>query len=208
MLKALVSPRNIELSQGGRVYPGYGGNADFTLSNTTTRLAASAGGILSSITAFPSLDAMRQALPMVQAILLMALIICLPLVIIFSAYDLQTIVTITFVQFAMTFATFWWELARWLDAWLMRTLYSSDSHSHLNFAGVQNTTDDIILPFIIGAMFILLPAFWIGALSWAGIKAGHAVQSFAQQGSNDARNAGGSAANFVVNKGIGKMMGK
>ena len=61
----------------GRVYPGYGGNVDGTVANATTRLASSAGNIFGSIAAFPAFDSVRQALPMVQVLLQMALVICI-----------------------------------------------------------------------------------------------------------------------------------
>ncbi len=71
---------------------------------------------------------------MVQAILLMALTLCTPVVLVFSAYELKTAVTLTFVQFALIFLTFWWELARWLDSWLLDVLYGGASHSRWNMA--------------------------------------------------------------------------
>jgi hypothetical protein len=54
------------------------------------------------------------------------------------------------VVFALNFLTFWWELARWLDSWLMEALYSSDTHSRWNAAGFQNSSDDLIMNFGMG----------------------------------------------------------
>ncbi|HAU5609757.1 hypothetical protein [Citrobacter koseri] len=31
------------------------------------------------------------------------------------------------------------------------------------------------MQFVLGTMFIVLPVFWIGAVSWAGIQAGNAL---------------------------------
>ncbi len=62
------------------VYPDYGGNIDGTVANAATRLASSAGNILVSIAAFPAFESVHQALPMVQALLQMALVICIPLI--------------------------------------------------------------------------------------------------------------------------------
>lgn len=79
VLRSLVSERNMQVSQNGRVYPGYGGNVDGTVANVATRLASSAGNILGSIAAFPAFDSVRQAL------LRMALVICVPLITLCSA---------------------------------------------------------------------------------------------------------------------------
>ncbi len=120
------------------------------------------GSAVASLAAFPAFDAMRQALPMVQSILLMAVYIMLPLILAFAAYEFSTLITLTFVVFALNFLTFWWELARWLDSWMLTALYSSDTHSRVNMMGLQNTSDDIIMNFVMGTMFIILPAVWLG----------------------------------------------
>ncbi len=80
------------------VYPGYGGNLDPTFANATTRLTSSVGSLAASFAAFPAFDTMRQALPMVHAFMLMAVIIITPLVIVMSGYSLKTLVTLTFVS--------------------------------------------------------------------------------------------------------------
>ncbi len=72
---------------------------------------------------------------MVQAVILMAVTIILPLIIVFAVYEYKTVITLTFVMFALNFLTFWWELARWLDSWLLEALYGSDTHSRWNMAG-------------------------------------------------------------------------
>lgn len=200
VLQSLVSPRNMVVSQFGRVYFGYGGNVDPSVTNEVTSLGATAGHALGSLAAFPAFDSVRQALPMVQAILLMALTICIPLVTVFSAYNVSVVVTLTFAQFGLMFLTFWWELARWLDGWLMTLLYSSDSHSSWNLVGLQNTQDDLIMQYVLGTMFVVLPAFWMGALGWAGIRLGGAIENAAQTGTKDTSNSGRMAGNLVTQK--------
>ncbi|HFO8050448.1 TPA: conjugal transfer protein TraG N-terminal domain-containing protein, partial [Escherichia coli] len=97
VIKRLVSPANLTLSQGGEVYRGYGGNADMTTMNAVARIAGTAGSAVAALGAFPALDAMRQALPMVQSIILMAIYIMIPLILAFAAYELSTLITLTFV---------------------------------------------------------------------------------------------------------------
>jgi hypothetical protein len=69
-----------------------------------------------AIAAFPAMDVVRQALPMVLALLKMALVICIPLVLVVGTYDLKTVVTVSVVQFALFFVDFWFQLARWIDS--------------------------------------------------------------------------------------------
>ncbi|MCV4640163.1 conjugal transfer protein TraG N-terminal domain-containing protein, partial [Escherichia coli] len=78
--------------------------------------------------------------------------------------DVKVVMTLTFVQFALFFLTFWWELARWLDSWLLDVLYNSDTHSSRNLAGIQNTQDDVIINLVMRFMFLVLPTFWLGAM--------------------------------------------
>lgn len=199
VVRRLVSPDNLTVSQGGRAYAGYGGNADFTLDNSVTRLASLGGTALGSLAAFPAFDAMRQALPMVQAVLLMAVYIMVPLILAFAAYEYKTVITLTFVIFAMNFLTFWWELARWLDSWLLESLYSSDSHSRWNLAGFQNSSDDLIMNLVMGCMFIVLPAVWLAAFSWAGVRIGELARTVSD-GASKAQQTGGLVGGAVASK--------
>lgn len=104
---------------------------------------------------------------MVQAVLLMAVYIMVPLILAFAAYEYNTMITMTFVVFALNSLTFWWELGRWLDSWLLEELHSSDSHSRWNMAGFENSADNLVMNLVMGCMFIVLPTVWMGALSWA-----------------------------------------
>ena len=52
------------------------------------------------------MDVVRQAPPMVLTMLKMALVICIPLVLLIGTYDLKTAVTVSCVQFALFFVGF------------------------------------------------------------------------------------------------------
>nr|WP_159465187.1 conjugal transfer protein TraG N-terminal domain-containing protein [Scandinavium goeteborgense] len=199
VVRRLVSPANLTVSQGGHAYAGYGGNADFTLDNAAARVAAIGGTALGSLAAYPAFDAMRQALPMVQAILLMAIYVMLPLILAFAAYEYKTVITVTFVIFALNFLTFWWELARWLDSWLLTALYSSDSHSRWNVAGFQNSSDDLIMLLVMGSMFIVLPMLWLAAFSWAGIRIGELAR-MVSDGTSKPQQTGGLVGDAAASK--------
>lgn len=186
----------MQVSQGGLVYNGFGGNAGDNLnaSQALSRLGGIAGMSVSSLDLFPAFDSVRQALPMVQAFLGMALVICIPVILLFSAWELKTVVTLSFVQFALFFLTLWWELARWLDSWLMEIIYSENAASHFNLYGLQNTSDDLIVNMVMGAMFVVLPAFWPGGL----VRVGGAVAGIMSAGSGDVKNGGGQIGKIIL----------
>lgn len=192
VLRSLVSPRNMQVSQGGLVYNGFGGNAGDNLnaSQALSRLGSIAGISVYSLELFLAFDSVRQALPMVQAFLEMALVILIPVALLFSAWEIKTVITLSFMQFALFFLTFWWELSRWLDSWLMEIIYNAEGASHFNLYGLQNTCDDLIVNVVMGTMFVVLPAFWLGALTWAGVRVGGSLGAYLSTGTSDTRNGG------------------
>lgn len=201
LIRQLVSPRNMTVSQDGRVYAGYGGMTKDSLTTAATRTMSIAGTAVASIGAFPAFDAMRQSLPMVQAVILMATYIMAPIIIVLSGYQFRPAITISFVLFGVNFLTFWWELARWLDSWMLAALYDSDTHSRANLFGIQNTGDDIILNIVMGTMFLVLPALWLGALGWAGANIGHALGAAIQSSANSTHAAGAEAGKIGTGAG-------
>lgn len=188
VIRAIASPRQQVMNQG-QVYTDYGGQIDMTLPNIATRAASDLGMTAGSLAFVPATDAMRRALPMILSLLKMAIVICLPLVLVVGVYELKTVVTLTCVEFAVFFVDFWFQLARWIDSTIMNALYGWNS-PHSNFdplMGLNNTFDDMILGwFVTPMMFLVLPALWVTALAWTGVRAGDFLQGL----SNGARAAG------------------
>ena len=188
-LRALLRPENIEVSKG-KAYIGYGGNLDTTFMNATARVGSLFGLSVGSLATFPGLDAMRHSLPMVHSFMVMGFIILIPVITILSGYSLKTVVTLSFVYFALMTTPFWWELARWLDSFLLDIMYSSESHNSINPYFFDNTLDDIIINFVMGSMFLILPGIWFGSMSWAGVRMGE-LTNHLRQGSGSVENEGG-----------------
>ncbi|KRP86887.1 MULTISPECIES: conjugal transfer protein TraG N-terminal domain-containing protein [Pseudomonas] len=202
VVRAIASPRQQKLNQG-TVYTDYGGQIDKTLPNIVTRTAGDVGLAVGAIPAFPAMDVVRQALPMVLSLLKMALVICIPLVLLMGTYDLKTVVTVSVVQFALFFVDFWFQLARWIDSTILNALYGSGwgwNRPVTNFdpvMGLNNAFGDLLLNFVMGTMFIVLPTFWVMALSWAGIQAGNILQGLVGA-TGDAKAAGGKGPNALM----------
>ncbi|GLK91959.1 conjugal transfer protein TraG N-terminal domain-containing protein [Pseudomonas turukhanskensis] len=203
VVRAIASPRQQKRNQGA-IYSDYGGQIEMTVPNVATRAASDVGLAIGSLAYFPAMDAMRQALPMVLALLKMALVICIPLVLVIGTYDLKTVVTISVVQFALFFVDFWFQLARWIDSTILDALYGWGwgwSRPHTNFdplIGLNNAFGDMIVSFVMAMMFLVLPAFWMTALTWAGIRAGSIANSFSE-GGKGAANAGGKGTTAATN---------
>ena len=198
MIRALTSPRQQAMSQGA-VYTDYGGQIEMTASNITARAASDLGLTIGSIGFFPAMDVVRQALPMVLSFLKMALVICIPLVLLFGTYDLKSLMTITCVQFALFFVEFWFQLARWIDSTILDALYGWDApHSNFNLLmGLNNSFADMLLNFVMATMFLVLPGFWMTALVWAGIRAGSVLQGLTD-GTKEAGQAGSKGSSVAI----------
>jgi len=199
VIRAIASPRQQIVNQG-QVYTDYGGRIGMTVPNLATRMAADLGIMIGTLGYVPAMDAVRQALPMVLSVIKMALVICLPMLLIVGTYELKTVVVVSCVQFAVFFVDFWFQLARWVDSTIMDALYGWDSpHSNFNaLLGLNNTFQDMILNwFVLPTMFLVLPALWITALAWTGLHAGSVLQGLAD-GTRAASHAGSQGANTAI----------
>ncbi|MFT0546192.1 conjugal transfer protein TraG N-terminal domain-containing protein [Allopusillimonas ginsengisoli] len=207
VIRAVAAPRQQKLNQGA-VYTDYGGQIDKTLTNVVTRAASDLGITIGSIGFFPAMDVVRQALPMALSFLKMALVICIPLVLIISTYELKAVVTVSVVQFALFFVDFWFQLARWIDSTILDAFYGSGwgwNRPVTNFdplMGLNNSFGDMLLNFVMATMFLVLPAFWITALTWAGVRAGNALQGLADgtRGAGEAGRGGSSVLMSAAKK--------
>lgn len=195
MIRQLVSPSS---QVNGDVYNDYGGQIDGTVWNGLARAGGTLGVAVGSLAFFPAMDMVRQALPMVVAFLKMAMVISIPLVLIIGAYQLKVAMTMSVTMFALIFVDFWFQLARWVDSTIIDVLYGSGS-PHLSFdpvMGLNTTTQDAILNFVMGSMFIILPTFWVVALGWAGVQTGNIIGGLGN-GTKDIQQAGGQGASVA-----------
>lgn len=199
VIRAIASPSG-QVVNRGEVYPDYGGRIGPSLTHVANRAASDVGLTFGSLAFLPSMDVLRQALPIVLSLLKMALVICIPLVLLFGTYGAETVVTITCVEFALFFCDFWFQLSRWLDSTILDALYGWDSpHSNFNaLYGLNNAFGDMLMDYVFGASFLVLPTFWVTALTWAGIRAGNFVGGLTS-GTQDAKAAGGQGTGVVAN---------
>ncbi|MEE5092335.1 conjugal transfer protein TraG N-terminal domain-containing protein [Xanthomonas euvesicatoria] len=198
IIRAIAAPRQQTMNQG-QTYADYGGQVEMTLPNIVTRGAGDAGLAMGSVGLFPAMDVVRQALPMVLSFLKMAMIICIPLVLLIGTYDLKSVMTMSCVQFALFFVEFWFQLARWIDSTILDALYGWNSpHSNFNpLLGLNNAFGDMLLNFVMASMFIVLPGFWVAALGWVGVRAGNIAQMLTA-GGDGARSAGSAGGGMAI----------
>jgi len=187
------------------------GSADTTsgIGGSLSRFASTVGLGMKQVEALPGFDALKQALPMIQALLQMMIIIVIPVLMMFSAYEPKTVVTISFALFALQFITFWWALAGWLDDRLITILYSNLAAGGLASGQpiadfLSSPRDGWIMNLVLGMMYVVFPAFWVGMLGWAGAKIG-SMASHLSDGAKMSMDAGaeaGKKAQGIATQGV------
>lgn len=198
LVRTLIQPQRIAIQDGAKYQ-----NLSDVRNNTGLGVVTELGSEILSFfgvstgnaVASPGFDAMRQALPMIQGFLAMALVISIPFIMIFSGYSIKAAMTITFMQFGLYFLTFWWELARWLDSWLLTAMG--------DFSTITAPSDSSIVKLVIGAMFIVLPTFFMMAMGKAGVEVGEITRSLTmgtQKSQEGGERYSQTAANSVESK--------
>ncbi|WP_419851705.1 conjugal transfer protein TraG N-terminal domain-containing protein [Actinobacillus pleuropneumoniae] len=179
VIRQLVSPQNM-VSSSGNKYGGYGsGSLVFdTLGDVATYTAGALGSGAGQMITAPAFDVIRQALPMVQGFISLAIIIGLPIIMVMSGYNITAMVTVGVIQISVFFLSFWWELARWFDWWFLKP---KDDGEWSFFIG----SDDVVLKIVVNTMFLVLPTLWLAIMSWAGFKGGNAISQVVAKGGGD-----------------------
>lgn len=107
--------------------------------------------------------ALQQAAPIGQSLILMAIYLCLPFVLVFSSYSIETALLAALGIFALRFLTALWALATWVDAAMAKAL----GISWWTADGDQGVAALVVG--ITGALlFVGLPVVWFLVLGWAG----------------------------------------
>lgn len=106
---------------------GAGKNAWRTITGAASTWGVANQALDSSLSMIPLLN----TLPMVQALVLMALYMFLPLVTVISGYDIKMMAYGFLAIFTVKFWTVMWFIARWLDAKLIDSMYPGLSGSAL-----------------------------------------------------------------------------
>ncbi len=157
------------------------------------------GIVYESLSFYPKLHLLLNALPVIQGALLFALYTFLALAIPFSSYRISFCVTGSVVLFSLIFCSFIWHLVQWFDVRLVQALYPS--LGEVSGAGILNThlplANKMFVEMIIGTLYIVLPILWMMIMSWAGLQAGAAAASLMGAGSAPAATTGEHASHAI-----------
>lgn len=150
-----------------------------------------------------SLWALKQAAPIAQSLILMAVYLCLPFALVFSSYSIETILITALGIFAIRFLTALWALAAWVDNVMPKAL-GIEWWRQGSWLFEDKGPANVITAMVGYLLFVGLPVVWFLGLGWAGhnLAAGGVVGSLTDGIGRAA--AGGVRAGAKLARGMGK----
>ena len=169
-------------------------------SNVLFKMIGQVGISLHQLSYEPKLYLLINALPVIQALLLLVIYALLALVIPFSSYRLHFIITGAAITFAITFWSYLWALSATINNWLIEAIYPSTDSIPLSIFSIlrvgENSVQQTFLHFIVGTLYLALPFIFLMLMGWAGLKVSTNIMSTVNnmQAPGDASAEAGSSA--------------
>jgi hypothetical protein len=172
-----------------------------SLTAGATALASTAGLALNTAPHFSKMYIVREAAPIVQALLLMVFTMLLCFLIVFSSYSIAAIAVASVAYFGIKFWTALWAVAYWLDNHMIDAITPTSNGLVAAVAYAIGLGDkQWLFNFVTSAFYIALPLIWTLMLGWAGFRIGNlsAASQAATLGAEAAGASGGRAAQNAV----------
>lgn len=196
----------------GEIARGYESLDHETTGNWASEIGSKIGVSAEGLSYFPKLTLLVNALPVIQALLLMTIYALLALIIPFSSYRLHFIITGSAAIFAITFWSYLWHLVLYLDNTLIPALYTRpDFKLKLEAVLAGSINDQVFVDYIIGTLYIALPMLFLMMMTWGGLKVGNSIMGAISEMKSPGDAAGskaGALANYLVKPGVGMILKK
>lgn len=167
------------------------------------------GGVITASALFSvTMTAVLQALPMVQALMLLGVYALLPMIVVLSRYSLSMMVVGAMAIFTIKFWSVLWYLAMWVDQNLIQSMYPDVNVFLQIFANLgEHDAKRMLLNMITTSLYLGLPLLWSGMMAWAGLHIGKSIEVATNPLRNPAQNAGqrgGAIGKAIAAKGAQK----
>ncbi|MCP5443688.1 MAG: conjugal transfer protein TraG N-terminal domain-containing protein [Chromatiaceae bacterium] len=151
-----------------------------------------AGGVITASAFFSvTITAVLQALPMVQAVLLLGIYALLPMIVVLSRYSLSMMVVGAMAIFTVKFWSVLWYLAMWVDQNLIQSMYPDVNVFLQLFANPgEHDIKRMLLNMITTSLYLGLPLLWSGMMAWAGVRIGRSISDAMSPLSRPSEDAG------------------
>lgn len=136
-----------------------------------------------------------QFLTLVQPFILMALYIFLPLIVVFSRFDLAFMMYGALAIFTVKFWAAMWAVARYADERMVAAMYGDNTMLVREYltSGLDGGAKRLVLNVVTLSLFVGLPLVWSGMMAWIGFRVGAAVQDVMHSAHLAGSQAGASA---------------
>ena len=166
-----------------------------------------AGGVVTASAMFSvTMTAVLQALPMVQAVLLLGIYALLPMVVVLSRYSISMMVIGAMAIFTVKFWSVLWYLALWVDQNLIQSMYPDVNIFLQIFANPgEHDIKRMLLNMITTSLYLGLPLLWSGMMAWAGVQVGRSINNATAplaRPAEDAGRQGGAIGKAAVSRGL------
>ena len=178
---------------------------DASLANTTNAFAASMGGFMESVSFYPKMYMLKTAAPVIQAAILMLIYMLMPFYFVFSSYNIGKMIFMSIIIFSVKFWTVLWAVSHWLDNHLIDAINPGWFFSVEDAFTQNNFVVKMVINFVVAGLFVVIPLFWSGLLTWAGHRVGNNLTSLSKESGgtlSSAGSSGGKAVTTGVKKGI------
>ncbi|MEW8660684.1 MAG: conjugal transfer protein TraG N-terminal domain-containing protein [Candidatus Thiodiazotropha endolucinida] len=176
-----------------------------TVENVAKGGLASGGVVAASALFSVTMTAVLQALPMVQAVLLLGIYALLPMIVVLSRYSISMMVIGAMAIFTVKFWSVLWYLALWVDQNLILSMYPDVNVFLQMFANPgEHDIKRMLLNMITTSLYLGLPLLWSGMMAWTGLHIGRSINSVQGEFTRPAQDAGrqgGGIGKAVATKG-------
>jgi hypothetical protein len=166
-------------------------------------VAAAAGAGMTHFSLGTMLTALKPMLPVVQAVVLMAVYALLPIIVVLSGYSLSMIAIGAVGIFTIHFWTVLWKFAQWVDENLTVAMHPGSLDSLMNWAaspgGIAGATSKaLMLDTMLAMLMIGMPVLWTMMMAWIGIKVGAGMRDVLSDSSAAAKRSGETGSNVAT----------
>ncbi len=159
---------------------------------------ATGGVITASALLSVTMAVILQALPMIQALILLGIYALLPLVVVLSRYSLSILITGAIAIFTVKFWSVLWYLAMWVDQNLIQSMYPDVNIFVQMFTNPgEHDAKRLLLNMLTGLFYLGLPLLWSGMMAWVGVHVGRSVDIAASALARPAQQAGNQGGNLA-----------
>jgi len=171
-------------------------------------VAGTAGSGLTLAGAKAMTNVLKPALPMAQALILMAIYALLPFVVVFSQYSLGMLAAGAIGIFTVNFWSVLWKIGEWVDEQLINAmnptltdgLFASGILDSLHASNKTTVLNIMLMVFMLG-----LPMLWTMLMTWIGIKAFNSTNNVLSspagiEGADQASSAGKKVAEKAIKR--------